>query len=492
MMVRAKQKTKVEKASPALGKARLVPKQAAPKGPRRWGLLERLGLYEIGQEPITISTRQAEALNPALVGTTSDDTGAPFGTDVETGKKINLSPHQLHAEHRIDAPNVVIIGDVNTGKTSAGICQFCARQLPLGTQIVVFDRKLYSGGDSEYGPLSEVAQGTTIRFAREGGARVNVLDPRIARLGRKGGSDARVGQDDLLKMVAEQAHGRALNSEERHALTAAHKKALRVAAEQQRVPILNDVVDALYDPDETAVPRPHLAESVDGAEPIVTTATVTQWGLRLAMSLDQFIDGDLSGLIDGETCDENGNELNLSNQLIVIDTSELDEGSPALGLVMAIMSTFLSGVWAREPGQRIILIEEGYHTASIPAVARVFRALAKRGRGIGLSLVSVFHHLSDVSSTEDASALIREAGLVMVYRQDRASDAKDAMEMFRLPDWCEETLTSLEVGTCFVKIGIEAPRIVNHIRTELEEELTDTSQVMENRERLGRAKERAA
>lgn len=228
-----------------------------------------------------------------------------------------------------------------------------------------------------------------MRFARSGGTAINLLDPRISTTSESGG-DGRVGQDRLLLMVAEHAHERRPGSRQRYALRAAHATALRRARDEGRVATLHDVVAALYDPADDAVPRPHLER-----EGVVTRRVVIEWGLDLALDLERFITGDLSGLIDRTT----STDLDLDAPLLVFDTSALPEDSPALSLVMALVATFLSAVWARRDGQRLIVLEEGYHTARLDKVASVLRSLAKRGRGIGLSFVTVIHHLSDIART---------------------------------------------------------------------------------------------
>src|SRR5699024_1554100 len=100
---------------------------------------------------------------------------------------------------------------------------------------------------------------------------------------------------------------------------------------------IHDVVEGLFTPEETAIPH----------EVLATTGTVTverlrEWGLNLAMDLQRFIDGDLSGLVDAHT----STDIDWNARLLVFDTSELEEGSPALALVMSLIATFLSAVWS--------------------------------------------------------------------------------------------------------------------------------------------------
>jgi hypothetical protein len=441
---------------------------ARPARRRRW--LNRLGWYEISEEAILTSTRQAEALNPALVSTHPPLAGPLLGLDAGTGQPQTEDPHELYEAGRITSPNVVVFGDVGSGKSTLVKNQYVVRPVALGRQVVVFDRKLQQGR-GEYGRAAQVTDGTVIRFDRRDGAVVNILDPRIATTSSTD-QDGTVGQDLLLLMVAEYAHG-PLESRSRYALRTAHRTALARARGEDRVATLRDVVDALYRPDGTAVPRKHLLD-----DELVTADDVLRWGLDLALDLERFLDGDLSGLIDGPTRAEDGGELDLSAPLLVIDTSALDEDSPALSLVMATMATYLSAVWSKRNGRRLLVIEEGYHAARLPSVAAIFRSLAKRGRGIGLSVVTVFHHISDVPDTSDIMSLIREAGVVHVFRQGKTDDAAAAVNLFGLPTWVGPELALLERGVHVCKIGKEAPTLVVHVRTPLEEWVTDTDAAM--------------
>jgi type IV secretory pathway VirB4 component len=428
--------------------------------------LERAGWYEFVDDPISISTRQAEALNPALVSTHPPLAGPPLGYDVMTGQPITLSAHEAYLQKRISSPNVLILGAVGSGKSSLMKTQYVSRAVALGVQVVVFDRKRQEDR-GEYYLTSRAVGGQTIRFDRSGGAVVNILDPQIAPVTSKVGSDQRVGQDELLRMVAEHAHG-PLDSYESKALREAHSTALARAAAENRVPVLTDVVAALFDPDVKGINR----ALIDGE--VVDKKRLTEWGLALAFDLESLINGHLSGLISGPTQSADGGELDLSSPLLVVDTSALAEDSPALSLVMAVMATYLSSIWSATPGQRIIDIEEGYHTVNLPGVARVFRALAKRGRGIGLSMTIAMHHVSDVPDDSDANALIREAGIVHVYKQDKSDDAETCVKLFNLPVDILEELMTLDEGQHVLKVGSEPPRFVAHVRTAREEAMTDT------------------
>ncbi|NHA02144.1 hypothetical protein G5V59_27585 [Nocardioides sp. W3-2-3] len=160
---------------------------------------------------------------------------------------------------------------------------------------------------------------------------------------------------------------------------------------------------------------------------------------------------------------------------------------------MMLVCSFLSSVWsARGSRQRVILLEEGYHTNSLDGagsvtVAGMLKSLVKRARGIGLCFVIVIHHLSDIPSHTDAISLVKEAGIVHVYRQDKTDDIRAVIEQYGFPASIAETLRDLEQGVQIMRIGSEPPRLVRHVRSSLERDLTDSDAAMVGRAKPGNA-----
>lgn len=463
---------------PSVPSAPVVEQQASTTGlsmtpvMKRNRLLDRIGMYAITEDPIFTSTRQAEALNPALVSTHRPLAGPMVGFDVDTGNAVSCDPHFLYAQGRITSPTVVILGDVGKGKSSLVKTVYVARQVAMGRQVAVFDRKNQQGV-GEYHGVAKLCEGTTVTFSRTKGTAINLLDPRIASTSLDGDEDTRVGQDKLLLMAAEFAHGR-LTSKEHHALRAAHRAAIAAAKLANRHATIRDVIEALYNPEAVAVPRPRLLTSG-----LVNVNDVTNWGMDLALDLERFVDGDLSGLIDGTTSEG----IDWNAKLLVFDTSELDESSPALSMVMALVATFLSSVWSSTNGQRVIVVEEGYHTVGLQgagsvSVAGILRSLVKRGRGIGLAFVTVVHHISDIPEDSDVMSLIREAEIIHTFKQSRDDDQRRAVDAFGFPTWLAPLLGSLVTGVHVLKIGAEPGQIVRHIRTPLEAGVTNTDAAM--------------
>jgi len=442
---------------------------AAPPRPRRARRcdLDRAGWYELRRGAITTTTRQAEALNIALVQTTTDICGWVLGVDLGTDQPIYLDPFGLYEMRVIAGPNVVIIGDVGMGKSSLTKTVYVLRPLSVGHRVAVIDKKDQQG-QGEYAWVAELWGTRAIRFSRDRtGAVINPLDPRI--LGRAAGDV--VGQDMLLRMIAELAHGGALDSRAGYALTAAHRTALARARSQGREAVLADVIAALHGPDAASTPSPR-----------ISAADLADWGLDVALDLARLVDGDLAGLVDGPT----SAWIDLDAPLLVFDVSALDEEGPAIAVVMAVINTLLTQAWARPDGiRRLLVVEEGYHLIAYESCARIMMRNLKQGRGMGV--VTVIHHLSDIPRTNTAIAAIKEASLVHLFAQAKHDEAAECTATFGLPEVCTQVIGDLVQGNHLYLVGRQAPRVVHHLRSAIEEQVTNTDAAMLGQPGIGAA-----
>jgi hypothetical protein len=261
------------------------------------------------------------------------------------------------------------------------------------------------------------------------------------------------------------------------ALRKAHEAAVKRARADQRVPVLQDVIDALYAPTIDAVPGPFDETGVKVVEQlgVASLADVVRWGLPVAMGLERYTTGDMAGLINGETRASDGGPLDLRGQLIVFDTSALTEGSDALGLVVGMMAGFIQAVWSAAPGDKYLLNEEAYFASRLRGVGQYMLEWAKRGRGKGISTVTFFHRLTDFPEDSDLWALVKESDVAHLFRQEDAEEATRTCRMFGLePATYQELLTTLPQGTHVLKITNQPPEQIQHLRTDAECWLTDT------------------
>ena len=457
------------------------PRHAAgppPASPlRRWKWLDRMGFYEPAYHGIKSTTRQAEALNIAIAGPPSSAQGLFVGQDTVTGQMVLHDVFQAYEDGVLTSPNFVVIGDVGKGKSSLLKTWAVLRPLILtGRRAVVIDKKLQRWPDGtrsgENTMLARFFGSEPIAFQIGGRLScINPLDPRIAALVDETDNDddpdtpqRPAGQSMLLRAVLHRALDRPLLPREGKALREAHHAALDRGIADGREPTLRDVHRAFLHPTEAAAERA-----------VTTVAELRDWGRDAAYELERLVDDDLRGLIDGPTTPN----VKLDTQLTVFDVSRLPEEGPALSIVMTIINTWLSNLLATEQGRwrTHFVVEEGWHLVEGPT-AKVFQRNWKLARGLGLSNGVAIHHPSDLPESSPAIALIKEAETALIYGQARHNDAAECVRLFGLPSTTVETIRQLPKGVCLLKVGARPPLLVRHLRSQVEEELTNTDAAM--------------
>jgi hypothetical protein len=85
------------------------------------------------------------------------------------------------------------------------------------------------------------------------------------------------------------------------------------------------------------------------------------------------------------------------------------------------------GMLTHERGWRTNFIaEEGWHLLGGPG-GKVIRSKSKLSRGLGVSIVSALHHISDVPAGSEAIAMIKEAQTLHLFRQEHDDDIADCV-----------------------------------------------------------------
>ena len=443
--------------------------------PRRIRWLDRAGWYEPRETGSRSTTRQAEALNLALSSSPTTHRGLILGTDRLSGQVVCHDPFIAYADRLVSAPNAAVIGDVGKGKSSLLKTWGTLRQLLLdGRRVVVLDKKTQAG-QGEYTPLARAVGAPSIRFTVDGtGSRLNLLDPVIAlgEEGDRGASAGRpTGQMMLLRAVLAEALGRGVTEREGKALRLALLAATRDARDRGRVPVIGDVVHHLISPQ---------AEAAAGIG--IAVPELRDWGFDPAFALERMIEEDLAGLVDAETTPDV--QLGHPSGLVHFDISGLPVEGPALRIVMTVINTWQTNMLAQRSQQlmqTVNIVEEGWHVAE-GALGKVFQRNTKLSRGLGLATLAGFHHISDLPAGTAARSLLQEAETVFIFGQSLRSDALACVELYDLPPGTEHTIMGLGRGTFLMKIGAEAPLLVQHIRSAEEVRLTETDAAMTGRE----------
>jgi len=440
-----------------------------PRRRRKW--LDRFGWYQLALRPVRSSTRQVSGLFLGSSSAPTGYTGIFVGKEQHSGWPYFLDVFAAYSDKLLSSPNVVVLGAVGAGKSSFIKTWAVVRQLTLGRRVVVIDKKRQQrqGRDrrvpeGEYGALARALGIEPIRFRIGDGSstRVNLLDPHLAGdLGDSGAS-----QMQLLRAVLREALGRDVKPLEGRVVSVARHAAVAEARAAGRVADVRDVVRHLEDPHPAALAW---------APSWWTVEHLRGWGAEPAAELGRLVSEDLKGLIDGPT----SASVSLRAGLTVFDISALPDEGPAVPIVMAIIGSWLRALLDSQPEtvQTVLVTEEGWHLVR-GSFAEVMQRNHKIARGDGLCNVTALHHLSDVPEDSPAVATIKEAGVVVMYRQDKLDDAQRIVSTFNLPASAVETLMALPQGTCLIKVGTQAPVLVTHMRSSWESSVSDTDDAM--------------
>lgn len=427
------------------------------------------GWYAPLAEPAPTSTRQGEILNPALIAAPLDDAGIAIGLDKLSSAPVAHDPFTAYRNKTITSPSVLVLGVIGSGKSSLLKCAYVLRPMILKKRrAVVLDRK-DKDGEGEYAELARRRSGSLFKFRIGGGGTVlNPLDRRILDVLGRG------GQYRLIKAMADRANdGEPLDPKwEAEALRIAHRATLLRAEAEDREPVLADLTAQLGVLDgvtEWATYSPAARERMHQA------------GLAVRHLLNGALTDELAGMFDGPT----SSNVNLDARLTVFDISQLPEEGPASAMVLGVAHAWLLGTLRRDRGRGTnFVVEEGWDMVAGP-IAKQMNANQMLARGLGLSNITSIHHLSQVPADSHALSLIKEPQTVHIYRQEHQVDVDACAKAFNLDPANASLLASLEQGSHLLKIGNRPPIHVEHVRSSLEMELTDTDSAMLMADRAG-------
>jgi hypothetical protein len=390
------------------------------------------------------TTANLQALYPVVAESGLNAPGVYIGQNLLGGAFV-YDPFELYARGVISSPNMIVAGQLGSGKSSL-VKTYLLRQVPYGRRVVVLDPK------GEYGPVARYCGCEPIRLSPGGGVRLNPLDKRIAH-------DEKLR---LLHAVAASALERELSPFEHTAL----ERALAAAARRRRREVtLTAIVDALLDPHQ------------DDAETVsADRAALLEWGRPAAYELRRLVTGDLSGMFDGPT----SGSVDLDAPFIVLDLSAVYD-SDALGIVMACAAAWLQGVLSSDDATKTILVfDEAWAILIRLATALWLQASFKLARARGLQNLAVLHRLSDLASVGAAGSqqervtrgLLSDVETAVVYRQSH-SEVEATGTLLGLAQAQSALLPQLERAVGLWRVG-DRGFVVWHRLGHIEKTLVDT------------------
>ena len=398
------------------------------------------------------TTGAVQALYPFMAGPGLGAEATYIGQDVYGGAFCH-DPWSLYEQKTLTNPNILIAGELGTGKSSL-VKTMLWRGSVFGRRAAVLDPK------GEYGALCDAYGIEPIRLRPGGSVRLNPLDP--------GPGAADVGPEEtarrqltLLQSIASAALRRDLTPIERTAC----RIALARTSSGDAVPTLPLVAEALLVPTDE-----------DASEIRTSAADLARASHDVALELRRLCDGDLRGMFDGRSTVE----VDWDGPLVVIDLSEFadDEGIPIL---MACATAWLNAAVVRPgAGRRFIVLDEAWRLLSHLGTARWLRASLKLARQYGVANVLVMHRLTDLLAAGDADSeqvalargLLSDTQTRVIYGQPR--DAIEATaDLLGLSRHEAGEIANLGRGIGLWKVGKTSHLVVHHIG-EREWQLVDT------------------
>jgi type IV secretory pathway VirB4 component len=394
------------------------------------------------------TTRHAQAIYPFIAAGGLGGRGVFIGRD-SSGGAFCYDPWALYQEGALDDPNVIVLGKLGQGK-SALVKTLLWRMLLFGRRAFVLDVK------REYGPLCAAVGVTPISLVPGGGVRLNPLASHPEEY----------AQLELLRAIATTAIGAELTQVEAAAL----REALRtVRARGVGEPTLPEIAAVLFSPAGEMAAR--LRTSTERLSADVR---------RAALAVQDLCEGPLRGIFDGPTSPG----LDLDARLVVIDLHAVRD-SPAVGILMACATAWMGALLARmaeRPGRdRLINVaDESWKIVQHTGLGEWFQSNFKLARQFGVMNLVVLHKLADLHAAGDsgsraariAEGLIADASTRIVYHQDE-SQVPLTRGLLGLSETEARLISLLSAGQALWRVGSRS-FVVQHYRSRLEAELTDT------------------
>lgn len=404
------------------------------------------------------------AVYPFQAGEGLGPRGVYLGTDVLTGGgAFCYDPFELYTQGLLTSPNMLVLGEVGSGKSTAVKTLLFRSVGVLGSPdgssrwAAILDPK------GEYAGLAEALELTVLRLSPGGSTRLNPLDAGPA-----------VEPDELVArrtslvtaLVAELLH-RDLGALEDAAVGWAVADLTRTP--RRRPPVLGDLVRLLADPS-----REMLGQARLSADELARELAPARY------ALGKLLDRDLRGMFDGPSTVT----VDWAGRGLVLDLSAVYSDPQALRLVMVAATGWLQTLLAApsaEPGpRRYQVLEEVWALLGSERTAKYLQSAFKLARSYGVANIAVAHRIADLYAQADdgssaakvAAGLLSDTQTRVLFRQP-PDQVDQARRLLGLTAAEARLLPELAKGRALWKVAGRSA-VVQHVLAPAERALCDT------------------
>ncbi len=412
------------------------------------------------------TTAHVSALYPFHADHGLGPRGIYVGEDLSAGgASWHFDPFQLYTDGVTTSPNILMLGMVGAGKSSAVKTMLYRMIGLLGSDgksrwCAILDPK------GEYGPLARALGLKRLALFPGGHTRLNPLDagPYV-----NSSAELRARRTQMTAALAASMLRRELTATEEAAL-AWTIDIVTDAETPEATPTLRDVVDLLASPTDEMLQRSAEESTRELARSIA----------EVRHGLGKLLDGPLRGMFDGPSTVS----LDWSGRGVVIDLSAVHQDPDALTVVMIAATGWLQALLAAPEGEdvprRIQVLEEIWALLGSERVAKYYQSCQKLARAYGVANISIAHRISDLrAQTDDGTSaakvsmgLLADTQTRILFRQS-TDQVPEAKSLLGLTDVEAELLPKLAVGRALWRVG-DHTAIVQHRIGSAEWDICDT------------------
>ncbi|MBI1981983.1 MAG: ATP-binding protein [Candidatus Levybacteria bacterium] len=314
---------------------------------------------------------------PFTSSTLTQDKGVLYGINQQNGSLIIFDRFSL------ENANEVVLGKSGSGKSYL-IKLEVMRQLMFGTEVIIVDP------EGEYEALCHALDGEYVAFAPSAPIKINPFD--LSGLYEEGENELGIkilSLRGLLKIVLgrlDPSHDAILD---RALVETYQKKGITPdpATQKKEPPLMEDLYQTL------------LSMKDKNAQ-------------ELALSLERFIKGSLSGIFNQQS------NFDISNELTVFSIKGLEEELRPIA-----MHIILDFVWTRVRKtlkKRLLILDEVWYMMKYEDSASFVYSIAKRARKYYLGLTTVTQDVEDFLTTDYGKAVLSNSSIQILMKQGTA------------------------------------------------------------------------